>query len=264
MAGMALAGLLLAPASVLAAEQTITFASDATWTVTDGNAGIGPDLSLPGGAQLVCLNDSFPDPCPAGATKYGYGGGGWGADLASIPGAAWIWAPGVTGETSPANQDVYEFAKTVNIPGTPTGGSISVAVDDGATVWVNGTNVGSSSSQALLTVIDISANLVTGANTIVVRAQNGAICAGDCPYSANPAGVVFGGSITYEPSAVSPEPSAIPTLPPTDTTAPLAGDGGTGSALAVVVGLFALVSLVVVGLRPRSRAVATVIRRHED
>jgi hypothetical protein len=257
LAAGALAGLLLLPATALAAEETITFASDATWTASDADSGVGPSLSLPAPAQFVCLNDSFPVPCPAGATKYGWPGGGWTADLSAIPGAAFIWAPGISGATEPADLDAYEFAKTIDVPGTPTAGTVSVAADDGASVWVNGTNVVSTTSpDGVPATVDITANLVEGENTIVVRAQNGPICGRVCTYTENPGGVVFGGSISYEPAAVDPgpvDPEPVPTTPPTATASVQARDGGTGPAPLVLVGALALVGLAFVGVRPGRR-----------
>lgn len=236
LAAMAVGVLVLAPAAVLAADPvTIAFASDTTWTVEDADAGIGPALSLPGSAQQVCLNASFPDPCPSGATAYGWAGGGWGASLAEIPGASWIWAPGIDGASSPADGDTYRFLKTIAVPGAPQSGSLSFAADDGAEVFVNGTSAGSSSGQGSLATLDISALLVEGDNTIVVVGSNGVQCGQACAYETNPAGVVFGGSISYAPAAVTPAPSAGATArpaltpPPTSTLDPgpaVPSDGG--------------------------------------
>ena len=88
----------LRPAFVEAlAPTTTTFVSDPSW--------------LPA-SQNVCLNATSPNPCPAGATLYGYPFSGWGANLSSIPGATWIWSAGVTGATTPAFPASFSFSKT--------------------------------------------------------------------------------------------------------------------------------------------------------
>jgi hypothetical protein len=238
--GAAIAVLALAPAAS-AADPEVTFASGTDWTVEDADAGVGPALSLPGPAQHVCLNAGAPAGCPSGATVYGWVGNGWGASLAAIPGAAWIWAPGVDAATTPADADAYRFVKIVNVPGTPQSGTAWVAADDAAEVFVNGTSAGSASGQNTLASLDITALLVEGANEIVVRAANSVQCGQPCTYQANPAGVVFGGTITYAPAATATPGGTAPTQRPRVTTPPtstlgapaerVADDGGFGAAL---------------------------------
>ena len=95
-------------------------------------------------AQTVCLTATPPTSpvnCPAGATDYGFGAGST-APLATIPHAFWIWAPGITGATSPSELAQYFFSKRVRVHGRPVFGRISVAADDFAEVSVNGTVVG--------------------------------------------------------------------------------------------------------------------------
>jgi hypothetical protein len=89
-------------------------------------------------------------------------------------------------------------------------GTIFVAVDDLAEVVVNGIVIGSTgsvtdfgeaaSAQASLKEFDLLAFLEPGPNNITIRAQNGpssfAGGCNPCNYSQNPAGVVFGGSIS--------------------------------------------------------------------
>ena len=242
-AALALLSLALVPSTLAAGPTTITFASDPSWMADDADPSVGPALTLPAPAQLVCLNASAPTGCPAGATLYGWAGGGWSADLSGLPGAWWIWAPGIDSSTSPADLDAYTFAKTITVPGTPTAGSISFGADDRVEVFVNGTSAGTHGSPDSLKTVDIGSHLVEGDNTIVVRAANALICQSDCPYQRNPAGVVFGGSITYEPApSPSPDPSAEPspspspspsggvgelTPPPTETLAEGSGEGGS-------------------------------------
>lgn len=192
-----------------AQTQTITLVSDTSWEVFNGDPASGAATSL-GFAQTVCLKASAPLNCPAGATLYGFGGTGWSADLSSIPGAFWIWAPGITGTTAPAENAEFFFARKIQIKGAPTAGTILVAVDDLAEVRVNGNVVGStgsttdaslaSAAASSLTSFDITPHLKEGANTITIRGQNGeghfAGCT-NCTYSDHPAGVVFGASITF-------------------------------------------------------------------
>src|SRR6266550_5641362 len=109
-----------------AQDVTINVVSDTNWTVSDAN---GNSL---GNAQNVCLNATAPSNCPAGATLYGYAGPDWTANLSSIPGATWIWAPNITGATSPAANAEFSFEKQFYLCGDPQPGTISVAADDTA------------------------------------------------------------------------------------------------------------------------------------
>jgi len=262
LAGAAVIALAIAPAALAApGDVEITFASDTTWTTTDADAGTGPALTLPANAQQVCLNATAPSPCPDGATQYGWGGGGWATDLSTIPGATWIWAPGIDGSTEPADLDAYFFSRTFAVPGTPTGGSISVAVDDHVEVCVNGTSAGTSGGPGLATM-NLTSLLQSGDNVISVKGINGLICNAVCSYARNPGGVVFGGWITYTPASeptpaptATPEPTLALTPPPTSTigaddAAPAAG-GMLVALLAAAVVLTAAATIVRPGRRQR-------------
>lgn len=173
---------------------TINIVSDTTWTVSDSN---GTDL---GNAQNVCLNATAPSNCPAGATLYGYPhGGGWTADLSSILGATWIWAPNITGTTSPAANAEFTFQKQFYLCGAPRDGTISVAADNSAEVSINGAPAPglTSASHSALSFVNIPASsFARGLNTIQVKVKNAANPA-DCgsgQYQCNPAGVVVGAS----------------------------------------------------------------------
>ncbi len=207
---------------------SVYFDSDTSWQVLDGDPALGP-ANLLGAAQLVCLNAFYPSPCPAGATLYGWTGSGWGTDLSSIPGAMWIWAPNVTGSTFPAELNQFYFSKSLQLRGQSYG-SISIAVDDFAEVRVNGQVVGTTGSivsfsaavaaQHALATFDLTSFLVPGNNTITIHAENGpfGVC---CPsyYSGNPAGVVFGGSLTI------PSISSTPDIGPPGTKVLVQGSG---------------------------------------
>jgi hypothetical protein len=195
--------------SVQAAEPvTVTFGSGTDWSTFDLNRG-GSNPNL-GAAQLVCMNGGSPFPCPASATNLNAPFSGWFANRSAIPGAEWIWAPSVDGSTAPAELQSFLFSAKVMVDGQPTTASLSLAADDFAEAWVNGRHVGSVGSvvdpnQAgahnFLTAFDISDLVHPGVNMIYVRAQNGPatwspFCTDTCTYAQNPAGVLFGGSIT--------------------------------------------------------------------
>ncbi len=103
----------------------------------------------------------------------------------------------MTGATPNADFDEAVFARTFVLAGRPTSGWIEIAADDSAEVRVNGEVVGSigGGSYGSLTRFDLSSPLKPGRNTIAIKATNGPWC-GTCPFSQNPAGVVFGGMIT--------------------------------------------------------------------
>lgn len=218
-AGSVFTGLFLLVATAARAD-TVLFVSDETWDVFAGNPSVPPGVPL-GKAKAVCLNSSAPFPCPPGAVAYGSSNAaGWLANLASIPGAKWIWAPGIGGGTAPAELAEFFFARTLALPSTPIGGSLSIASDDLAEVLVNGVSAGvvgsitaslvAAQARNGLSTIDIGTLLVPGNNTIVVRAQNGppsfAGCEpGPCTYAQDPAGVVFGGALSFGQPNLPPD-----------------------------------------------------------
>jgi len=157
----------------------------------------GPPPTKLGQAQVVCLSAAD---CPPGATNYGSPFGGfWTSELSSIPGAAWIWRPGITGDTPGADFDEVVFSTTIVLTGKPTDAWIAAAADDYAEIRVNGRLVGSigdaGPAYGTLTRFELGEFVKAGTTTISVLARNGPWC-GTCPFSQNPAGVVFGGAIT--------------------------------------------------------------------
>lgn len=196
------------------------FVSDTTWQVYTADPALGNATKL-GPAQFVCLTLTAPVTCPPGATIYGHSGGGWTADISSIPGAHWIWAPNITGTTTPAELNQFFFSKTFQL-GKNAIGFISIAVDDFAEVRVNGNVVGSIGSisdfstaafaQSRLTTFDLSPFLQAGTNVVTIRAENGpfGLC---CPsnYAGNPSGVVFGGLIRVPTIQISPNQGPVGT-----------------------------------------------------
>ena len=198
----------------------MTFVSDTSWQVYNGDPALGP-VNLLGSAQFVCLTASVPPNCPPGATIYGHTGGGWTADLSSIPSAHWIWAPGINGTTSPAEFNQFYFSKTLQFT-SKTFGLISISADDFAEVRVNGHIVGTIGSisdystaalaQSALTTFDLSPFLIIGSDIITIRAEDGpfGLC---CPsnYAGNPAGVVFGGFFRSPSIQISPNQGPVGT-----------------------------------------------------
>jgi hypothetical protein len=124
-------------------------------------------------------------------------------------GAKWIWAPGVTGSSAPAELAQFTFSKSVNVGGTPTAGTLHLAADDYAEVSVNGTLVGTTGSTTDVVVARLAADtlksfdilpyLTSGVNTITVRGWNGVgafdSCT-NCTYQQNPAGFLVAFSIS--------------------------------------------------------------------
>src|SRR5262249_28817727 len=152
---------------------------------------------------------------------------GWLANISTIPGPAGIWAPGIEGQTL-ADASEFFFTKTFTLPGTPAGGSLSLAVDDLAEVRVNGVSAGTRGSvtdsvvaaaaRNTLVTIDIGPFLVAGQHRLVRRAPNGPpSCAGcepgPCTYAENPAGVVFGGIVSFAPPNLPPDCHAAFAVP---------------------------------------------------
>jgi hypothetical protein len=181
----------------------------------DANAG-SPTVSFSSGptyatAKRVCLNASHPANCSPGAFVYGTAATDWRANLSSIPDAKWIWRAD-TNLQSIGDLATFRASKTVNVPGTPRQGTLYIAVDDFARIRVNGTIAGTYGSTTDINAasdannnigsFNITSMLHSGTNTIVVEAQNGpssfAIACGPCTYHQNPAGVVFGGTVSYQ------------------------------------------------------------------
>lgn len=232
----------------------MTLQSDTSWWVGDADEAVGPDLSatLPAAAQKVCLNDTHPSNCDLDATRYGYAGGGWGANDQTpfdegFQNARWIWAPGIDGKTTPADGDTYYFGKEVVLPWKPTSATIWIAVDDSATVRVNGEIAGSATGNAALTAIDLTALLDEGANEIVVQATNGVVCNEVCEYERNPGGVLFGIGINYVYDS-----SFAPTVPPTSTIGqPAAPSGPSLLPIAILAAGAVMAAVVAVPSRRR-------------
>jgi len=188
--------------------QSITLESDVNWDVYSNRS--QEQKAFLGKAQLVCANTTIPAGCPAGAVNYNLAGA-WSARIDGCQGnARWIWAPGISAESTPAEASEYYFVNHVSLPGGPVSARIYLAVDDEAEVIVNGTSIGTIgsttdygvawASQSEPTSLYITRALLAGQNTMTIRAANGvgtfAGCV-DCTYQQHPAGVMFCIDVRY-------------------------------------------------------------------
>ncbi len=190
----------------------LSFVSGPEWTAYSGTVSASP-LSFTRGPALdsareVCLNAGDPANCPAGALLYGYATTPqvWSGGQA-FPNAHWIWRPDVA-PTAPAALQVAIFEKTF-VLGTGATGTLQIAADGFAAVFVNGTGIGSTGSvsdvslaggaHTVATTFDLTPALRRGSNTVTVAAENGPFgCSSSaCPYSENPGGVVFEGTLRW-------------------------------------------------------------------
>jgi hypothetical protein len=174
------------PATVQARVLIIT--SNKYWTVADAT---GTDL---GNAQEVCRFAGAPEGCPQGATLLG--ASAW----VVIPGANWLWTPKTTATSSATANQEFTFKTPFYLCGAPQSATLSVAADNGATVFLNGESTPTLTvpgfSPASTATIPVS-KLSRGLNLIEVRAKNAAnpaTCADQ--YQCNPAGVVVKLTVT--------------------------------------------------------------------
>lgn len=190
----------------------IALPSNDDWEVYSSRS-LEPDTYL-GNAQLVCASSMAVAGCPAESLQYNPGGAGWAARIEACDGQSrWIWAPGITPESAPAEMAQYYFVTRFSVSNRPATALVHLAVDDQAEVIVNGTamgTVGSTSDYDLAwhahekpTTIDIKNALLTGQNTITIRAANGTggfVGCSNCTYQQHPAGVVACVDVWYKPS----------------------------------------------------------------
>jgi hypothetical protein len=193
----------------------VNIVSNPNWTVADAGG-------IPiGFAQNVCLNASEPLNCPATSATYGYPyPGAWSADTSGIPGATWIWAPGITGATTPAANAEYKFYRRFQLCDTPQDGIVYLAADDAAEVFINGAPIPvlrASGTDVLSSAVIPASSLVHGVNTISVRAVNWPDPPDCAPseYSCNPAGFILGAMI---PGAREPTDMTQCITPPPPNT----------------------------------------------
>jgi hypothetical protein len=196
-------------ACVPAGSCALSFLSGPDWACSSGSVTatsftVGPSLGL---AIDVCLNSGDPTNCPTGAFLYDYATSGSWVGGQTFPQAYWIWRPDVA-LTATAPSQVAIFRKNFVIGPNATG-SMQIAADDFAAVFVNGVAVGSIGSvtdgslavaaHSGPTTIDLTSALQTGTNAVVVAAENGPYgCSSTpCTYAQDPAAVVFEGTLRW-------------------------------------------------------------------
>lgn len=195
---------------VVAQNGNVTVVSDTSWIVFRPNPSPTPPSFL-GLAQNVCLNATSPLMCSMGVTPaptlYNWPSTGWAADLSSLPtGARWIWAPNITGASTPAASE-FTFETDFYVCDPPVRGTISLAADNFAEVSINGMVLPNSTSASpdQLTTFTVPGTVLRGSsillgarpNQIKVKARN---VAGGCAsdnYQCNPAGIVLGASFEF-------------------------------------------------------------------
>ncbi len=84
----------------------------------------------------------------------------------------WIWT------AKPADKDVRFFRKSVELAAAPDKATLLVACDNGAVVFVNGTQVAQNAEWSEPTSADVTKQLKPGENIIAVRADNQGSAAG--------------------------------------------------------------------------------------
>lgn len=136
-----LAGVLAAVAVPASLAVTIGTPPATTQSIVNNGAGDQTDPHVSG--SLVSYTS-----CTAWACRIHYHDLATGTDavipttVSPISGATWIWAPGITGATTPAELAQYFFSKSITLAAAPTAASFLVAVDDFAELRINGTVVG--------------------------------------------------------------------------------------------------------------------------
>lgn len=135
---------------------------------------------------------------------------GW---TASIPGATWIWATNpVASPTNDGNLSKV-FTKTFTITGTPTSGTLDIAVDNHYSVKVNGNIVPvvfdeNNFQLGTQDSYNVGSFLISGSNTIEITATN-LEDEGQSPNPAdNPAGVLF--KLSWNSDCGEGGPSDVP------------------------------------------------------
>jgi hypothetical protein len=121
--------------------------------------------------------------------------------VVSIPGAHWIWkSQNLTPDEATSGTLLITFQKDFSLPADATGisGTITITVDDGYELFLNGVSLGADNDWTTPETYTISAEsglLSPGQNTIVVRATSIGRKESNSFY--NPSGVLFRADITY-------------------------------------------------------------------
>lgn len=186
-------------------------------------------MRIPSDAETMVVvgNDGAPVPHPAVLAWEPWGGGDpsvWdnNVDYAFVE-ADWIWE--AERVVSPVNGDIVEFEREFAIPGRPVSGTLSITVDNGYEVSLNGAFVGTdnlfgdwragdltqpfvdgSPDPDLWQTVehyDVSEDLVRGANTLAITGVNEFMDPSDefnvdvGNIDNNPAGLIYELEVTY-------------------------------------------------------------------
>jgi len=127
----------------------------------------------------------------------------------NIPGATWIWNNFHVAD--PTNGETIKFTKVINIAGTPTSASITVATDNTYEALMNGTQFGSSSEENNFSSgnedVYIITNMQNGNNTLEITVNNAPFDTTDP--ETNPAGLDYKLEITQNTCVPEPTPTDV-------------------------------------------------------
>lgn len=127
----------------------------------------------------------------------------------TISGATWVW---IESNTNPAAEYAsvplggWYFQRTFVVSGTSISGTLQVDADNSEATWINGHFLGQDGSMnkdgpdnqewSTIETYDLTPYLVSGTNTILVRALNFFDYG---TFDSNPAGLIFKADITFTP-----------------------------------------------------------------
>ena len=127
---------------------------------------------------------------------------------ANIPGAAWIWNHFFVAD--PTNGETITFTKTINVSGTPTAATITIAADNTYEASMNGVQFGASADANNFeagTQDTYPVTLHHGANLLSITAHNLAWPTND-PQT-NPAGLLYKLDVTQNACVPAPQPGVV-------------------------------------------------------
>ncbi len=149
----------------------------------------------------------------------------------ALAGASWIW--GSEYVTDPSADETQTFTKSFSVTGTPTAATLTIAVDNGAVVKINGEEVetldeNDQNYDDPAEEIDVLSYLDEGNNTIEITVKNLGYATTDP--TVNPAGLIYKLEIT-DAVCGEPEPEVENScLVPGESTAPVAFGSETKEA----------------------------------
>ena len=118
----------------------------------------------------------------------------WTADVdGASTSAKWIWSEDPVTQADTQTDTTKTFVRNFTVLGTPSAGQLTIAADNTYKVWVNGAVVGSDTGDNYsLTgqdMIDVTANLIVGSNTLKIEVTNTGVDGSDA--ASNPAGLLY-------------------------------------------------------------------------